>query len=312
MCSIGDDGAVLSPAETDLIVTTDTLVEDTHFKLDWASPGLVARKALRVNLSDLAAMGALPLACLLALSFPENQTDRFFESLIKGLEDDCNRFGMPIIGGDLTRAPQLVITIVALGKPAGRSVLFRRGARPGDRILLFGDVGLSALGLASLQGEAQRWPLPFDEKGLEKLEDDLTSGALKAHFLPRPMLAESAWLAREECANALIDISDGLGADLLHLLEASQCKAFLEIGDLARRFPGDEERAVSLVLEGGEDFALLATVSEEQLKTIRSGYPAELTGPKVIGEISSGSPSVQITLDGKPLPYEPKGFDHFQ
>jgi len=241
---MGDDAAVLRlrPGE-DVVVTTDALVEDRHFRWSSWSPRILGRRALVANLSDLAAMGARPLGFLLALAAPPELPVRVLDGVVAGLLHEARTHGCPLVGGNTTRARETSLTITAVGAVARGRALTRAGARAGDRILVTGTLGGAALDAA----RAERGPGPV-------------------RHVPVPRLAAGRRLTRVRGVGGCIDVSDGLEADLAHLLEPRGLAAELEPARLprprgfdaaCRRLGLDPE---ALLLGGGEDFELLLTL----------------------------------------------------
>jgi len=241
---IGDDAAVLRPpAGEDWVVTTDALVEGVHFRWSTQSARCVGRRALVANLSDLAAMGARPLGFVFALAAPPNLEIRRFDGLLAGLLEESETQGCPLIGGNLSRARQTSITITAQGSVKRGRALLRGAARPGDRIFVTGTLGGVALEVARA-----------------------ASGRGRVRSVPTPRLRAGRALARMPGVGACIDISDGLLADLDHVLELSGCSAELDLANLPRppRFEAACRRLgvdpIRLATRGGEDYELLFTL----------------------------------------------------
>jgi thiamine-monophosphate kinase len=236
---IGDDAALLRPRPgQDLVVTTDALFEGVHFRFDQETPRTVGRRSLAASLSDLAAMGATPLGFTCALAAPPSFEVRVALALARGMLDLAGEFACPLVGGNVTRARQVSLTLTALGSVASSRALRRDGARPGERILVTGALGAS--GLERARGSVRR--------------------------VPTPRLRAGAALSRSGWASACIDISDGLLADLGHLCRASGVGARVE-ADLVPRpagFTAACRRAGqdpdALALGAGEDYELLFTV----------------------------------------------------
>jgi thiamine-monophosphate kinase len=237
---IGDDAALLRPRRgEDLVVTNDALVEGTHFRWDGETPRMLGRRALAANLSDLAAMGSRPMAFIFALAAPPSLEVRRVTGMVRGMLDLAEPFACPLVGGNVTRARETSITITALGGVRRGRMLMRSGACPDDRILVTGRLGISALERA--RGRVRR--------------------------IPRPRVAEGRALARLASVTACIDVSDGLLADLAHLLEASGVGGEID----ARRVPTPRgfsaacrrlrRDPLQLALGGGEDYELLFTMS---------------------------------------------------
>jgi len=242
---IGDDAALLRarPGE-DVAVTTDALVEDVHFRWRSIEPETLGRRALAVNLSDLAAMGARPLGCLFALAAPPALELARLDAVVRGLVAEGRRHACPLVGGNVTRARETSLTITVVGAVARGRALRRDAARPGDRLCVTGVFGAAAL---------------------ERLTAECGRGR-RERRVPLPRLAAGAALARLRGAGACIDVSDGLLADLGHLLQASGVDAALEPGQVPRprgfaaacaRLGLDPE---ALALRGGEDYELLFSV----------------------------------------------------
>ncbi|MGB0127874.1 MAG: thiamine-phosphate kinase [Rhodocyclaceae bacterium] len=298
---VGDDGAVIRPRPgMDLVISTDMLVAGTHFLPD-TDPEALGRKALAVNLSDLAAMGAEPRWALLAAALPAPDED-WIAAFCRGFFGLAAEFGVDVIGGDTTRGP-LNLTPTVFGEvPVGQAVT-RSGARVGDTIWVSGAPGRAALGLAHLQGRTV-----LAEPGL--------SACLDALQRPQPRVALGA--ALRGLAHAAIDVSDGLLADLSHILEQSGVAAEVDEAQLA---PGayedapdaDAALARQCVLGGGDDYELLFTAAPEKAEAIlrlgqQVGVPLTAVGRIVEG----ASPSILLRdRDGRIVPPPRSGYDHF-
>ena len=298
---IGDDAAAVEPAAGCIsLVTTDMLVEGVHFDLSLCDPATLGRKALAVNLSDIAAMGGVPRHFLLSLAIPGHITVEFVDDLIGGMLDMAGRFGVTLIGGDTSSARcGLVISITVIGEQSSSLVTPRSGARPGDLIFVTGTLGNSALGLALLQ------------KGKRE------GKAVTSHLDPDPRVREGIKLAEAGIPTAMIDISDGLLADLGHILDLSGVGAHLmlaklpiseEYRDKTATFASD---IYTLALSGGEDYELLFTVPPAKvplLHTITGETGTAITG---IGEITSAAGIRIIAPDGTEYTPECRGYNHF-
>jgi thiamine-monophosphate kinase len=254
---IGDDAAVLAltPGRR-LVATTDVLVEGVHFSSRLSTPSDWGWKAIAVNLSDLAAMGARPRAALLALTVPGSVPPRRLDHLYEGVAQACSEFGAPLVGGDVSAGPVLSLAVTALGE-VDRPVT-RGGARPGDRLAVTGPLGAAAAGLALLDRD--------DPPARELLHR--YPGLAAAHRRPRPELAAGPRLARAG-ARAMIDVSDGLAADALHLAEASGLGLVVR-AELVPLAPGVAQAArllgrdaPALALGGGEDYVLAVALPPE-------------------------------------------------
>ncbi|MFP4243755.1 MAG: thiamine-phosphate kinase [Ectothiorhodospira sp.] len=291
---VGDDAALLRvPPDHELVVTVDTLVQGVHFPVD-TPPGAIGHKALAVNLSDLAAMGATPRWVTLALTLP-GEDDPWLAAFARGFLDLARTHEVALVGGDTTRGP-LTLTVQAMGVIPTGAALRRDGARPGDAVLVTGTVGDAALGLREL--------------GRGRADPRLRTR------LDRPEPRVAAGRALRDLASACIDVSDGLAQDLGHVLAASGVGATLEAARLPlspafREAMGTEDVDWSLPLAGGDDYELLFTAppaAVEALCRTLSGLGCPAT---VIGRIET-EPGLRI-LDpqGNPLPLERGGYAHF-
>ena len=284
---IGDDGAVLSPTPgKQLVAVIDTLVEGVHFP-EGFGPADIGYRCVAVNLSDIAAMGAVPRWMTLALSIPgadESWLQRFSEGLLAAAYD----FDLPLVGGDTTSAPQVVATVQIIGEVDEGQAILRSGARPGDTIYVTGTVGDAAAGLHGLvRGDA-------DRKLLERF----------THPAPRVRYGQSL----VGVATAAIDISDGLLGDLKKLLVASGAGAEIELSalplsDTLRQNFGETEQR-HFALGGGDDYELCFTSSKEPPEP----GVMQLTP---IGTVIDGT-DVVCTLDGQVVPVEDPGYSHFR
>lgn len=296
---IGDDCALLTVGEKQLLaVSTDTLVEGIHF-LKTISPADLGYKALAVNLSDLAAMGADPAWVSLALTLPEVKAD-WLEAFSDSLFEQLNYYGMQLIGGDTTRGPlSMTLTIQGL-VPVGRA-LTRSGAGVGDWIFVTGTLGDSAAGLAVLLEQLNI----SDDKSREFL--------LKRHLRPSPRVLQGQ--ALRDLATSAIDLSDGLISDLKHILKASDCGARLDLDAIplsdAMKKIADPEQALKWALTGGEDYELCFTVPEINrgaLDVALSHLGVDFT---CVGQIAPLSEGIKFLRGGKQVELEWQGFDHF-
>lgn len=306
---IGDDAAVWAPSPGEnVVVTTDSLVEDVHFRLDWTDWESLGHKTLAVNVSDLAAMGAKPKLAVISLALDGTEHVSDLTALYKGLGLLARRHGIVIAGGDIVRSPQgLVLHVTALGETRGRRVLARSGANAGDLIGVTGTLGASAAGMRLL-GLG-----PMDPR-----QHAATAGQLiEAHLRPEPRVALGAMLL-ERGATSAMDLSDGLLGDLPKLLAASGVAARVDeaavpvAAAVRALFPGEW---LQMALRGGEDYELLFTAPRESWDSIEAA--AQETGGiiSVIGEIVEGGldpGGVELTgLDGARRAVSSGAFDHF-
>ena len=276
-------------AGLELAVTTDMLVEGRHF-LPGADPGALGHKALAVNLSDLAAMGAAPRWALLAISLPTVE-EAWLEAFSEGFFGLAGRHGVDLVGGDTTRSPLITIAVTAIGEVPAGLALFRAGAKPGDDIWVSGELGGAALAL---------------------VHPEIASAAQRLHR-PEPRVELGERL--RGLAHAAIDVSDGLAGDLKHILERSGVGATVSYAQVPRpasfRELGNPELEKDCVLSGGDDYELLFTAAADRRGDLE-GLSRELGIPLArIGSITPGAPKLSV-LDagGRPLSYR-GGFDHF-
>ncbi len=302
LVGIGDDAAVLAVPDGRVVATTDFLLEGRHFRLDWSAAADVGHKAAARSLADLAAMGAEPSALLVALAAPAELPVDWARELARGLADECVRAGAGVIGGDTARADHVLLAVTGLGDLAGRAPVLRSGAAAGDLVAVAGPLGHAAAGLALLTAGVRVGPL------------------VRAHLRPAPPY-DAGPQAADLGATAMIDVSDGLLADLGHVADASGVRIDLDSGALrpagdlitaARAVAGSrlhsartglvtrpaDATALQWVLTGGEDHCLAAT------------FPPGTRLPprwRVIGVVAEGH---GVVVDGQPRAESP-GWDHF-
>ena len=298
-----DDAAVLAPSPGQVhVLTADTIIGGVHCRLD-DPPDLVARKLLRVNLSDLAAMAARPVAYLLALSLAADCDDAWVGGFAAGLALDQEEFGIGLIGGDTTATPgPMSATITAIGEVPSGSELRRSGARPGDAVFVSGSLGDAALGLMALDG------------GLAELDQAAADLLIDRYRLPRPRV--SLGLSLRGVANACADVSDGLVADLGHICAASGVaaridRARLPLGPAARRAVAGLAEAASAALSGGDDYELLFTAPAHAAAEVLAAAARSDVPVTEIGSIVDGDGVKVIAEDGRELALTHTGYRHF-
>jgi thiamine-monophosphate kinase len=291
---MGDDCAILRPPKSsEVVVTTDLMLEGVHFRRDWHSAEQIGHRCLTRGLSDLAAMGARPLAAFLSLAVSHadlaaspSWADRFLDGLLALAAS----YKVPLAGGDLAEAPAALVVadIVLTGTvPVGRALL-RSGARRGDAVYVTGSLGGAAAELAALQRQG-RAPA----------------------YVPQPRVVVGEALVRRGLASACIDLSDGLSTDLDHLCEESGVGATIDAAALPiHRVAQESVDAMQLALHGGEDYELLFTAPEKMR------VPRSIAGVPIrrIGEITSARksrPRVSVLIEGKTQALEAGGWEHF-
>jgi len=305
---LSDDAAVLTPPSgMDLVLTADAIVAGVHF-LPEDPPEAVARKGLRVNLSDLAAKGAEPGGFLLSLALPDRTTDTWLAAFAAALGEDAKAYRCPLMGGDTVRTPgPLTVAVAAFGFVPQGQMVHRAGARPGDRVFVTGTIGDAALGLM-LRREpeaAQRWSLTTTAR------DQL----LSRYLLPQPRNA--AAIAVREHASAAMDVSDGLAGDLAKLCRVSGVSAEIDIArvplsDAAQAAVSAEPDLIERVLTGGDDYEVLAIIPSAKVESFRRAAAAAGVPVSDIGRITEGTERPRFFRpDGTPLTLERLSFSHF-
>jgi thiamine-monophosphate kinase len=310
---IGDDCALLRlrPGE-ELAVTTDLSIAGRHFRLDWHQPESVGHRALARGLSDLAAMGARPVAAFLSLGLPRPLTQAKGRStswsarFLDGLLQLADAHKTPLAGGDLAESSVALADIVLAGAVPRGKALLRSGARPGHLLYVTGALGGSAAGLAHLAELAAALPESSSARPRPLRIPKKLAAQLAPHLYPQPRIAQGLWLVRHGAASAAIDLSDGLSTDLAHLCQESGAAAEVD----AAALPIHPSATLAQALNGGEDYELLFTAAP----TVR--MPRTIAGVSItrIGRILKlrpGHPAVTlITAQGRQS-LEPHGWEHF-
>ena len=306
---VGDDAAVLDIGCGELIVATcDAQVEDTHFRLRNTNPHDTGRRALEVNLSDIAAMGARPRFALISLLMPPALDVAVLDGIYEGLREEAAQFDVALVGGNVARnAERLIIDITLLGTGTRNRLLRRNNSKPGEVVMVTGSLGTAAAGLLVLE----------DEQLAAKIPSENLVGALATLRTPTPRVAAGQWLAQHDVTTGM-DVSDGLAADLSHICEASGVGVHVEaeslpiqpevvtVATLAGREPQD------LALFGGEDYELVFTVPADRADVL--AHELSITtgvNATVIGTICEGS-AITLFRQGKPSPLRSTGWDHLR
>jgi thiamine-monophosphate kinase len=297
----GDDAAVVEPRAASAI-TVDAVVDGVHFRLERFGARAAGRKALAAALSDLAAMGAAQGEAYVVVGARADLADDDLLAIADGLAEVAERESVSIAGGDLVSSPVLIISVTAIGYEPGRTRLVTRaGARPRDLVGVTGDLGGGAAALELLEGGEPRAPIPAEVR----------ASLLARQLDPTPRLKEGRAIAAAG-ARAMIDISDGLGADAGHMAEASECRIEIDLGSVplapgAVEVAGDREAALELAAGGGEDYELLVALPRDRLE--EASRAAVEAGSKLteIGYATEGQ-GVALRLPGGGE-LEPAGFD---
>ncbi|MEP6570899.1 MAG: thiamine-phosphate kinase [Acidobacteriota bacterium] len=317
---IGDDAAVFqSLTGSDVVITTDLLIEDVDFRRDTTRPDLLGHKALAVSLSDIAAMGARPRWALLSLGVPEAVwNSEFLDNFYAGFFQLATRYGVTLIGGDVSRTPdKIVIDSMLVGETQKAGAVFRSGARPGDQIFVTGFLGDAAAGLRLLERGARLRPAKNLHHESRAAESHRLDYLLLRQLQPDPRVGWGLLLGEQQLATAMIDISDGLSSDLNHLCAESKVGALIDasmipIDPLVTELSG--RRALDplmLALHGGEDFELLFTVNPGDVVRL----PKRVDGVSLtrLGEIKEASQGVRISESQRRIwDLEPGGWEHFK
>jgi thiamine-monophosphate kinase len=285
---IGDDAAVIKKGYNYLVFTTDALVESDHFSFKYFTPLQVGMKAVEINVSDIGAMGAEPEYFLVSLVLPEKTDAEIIENIYKGMRSAGKKYGIEIIGGNITHGNQLVIDICMIGEAKKENLKFRSSAKPGDLIMVSGDLGSSSAGLNLFLNNVE---------GFEGVKKKYLEPEAKFYKV-KPFL---------KYINAMIDVSDGLASEVKRICEQSGTGAVI-YGDSIPVKPETEKaakacgkKAIDLALYGGEDFELVYTVSKENLGQVKGYKVGEITGEK----------GLRMLIDGKEEIIKKHGWDHF-
>ncbi|HEX6280065.1 MAG TPA: thiamine-phosphate kinase [Pyrinomonadaceae bacterium] len=301
--AVGDDCAVLPMDDSsDLLITSDLLVEEIDFKLDWTTAELLGHKALAVSLSDIAAMGGRPSWSLVSVGIPAALWGaKFLDRFYDGWHELANRYGVKLVGGDISRsANKLVIDSTVGGMvPKGRAIS-RSGASVGDSIFVTGPLGGAAVGL-QLLNKGMR----FDRTSISP-----TVGLLEKQLAPNPRVELAARLQQTEIVTSMIDLSDGVSSDLAHICRASGVGAVVFANDIpfeaeVMELAGSVDAMLDLALNGGEDFELLFTAPQEKISRLN------LDDIFRIGEITETVGVIELERIGKRELLPPGGYRHF-
>ena len=301
----GDDAAILSRLpKADLVLSCDAFIEGVHFRANTHPPESVGYKSLARATSDLAAMGAVPRYFLLTLALPKSRTVRWLDGFLKGMSRASRELGVAIIGGDTTLSPTVSISITVLGEIAPGTAVGRSGARPGDLIYVSGKLGRAQLGLELVLGGHAL--------------DPRFRAEVQPQLYPKIQVELGAWLAGKRLATAMMDISDGLSTDLSRLCSASKVGARIYANKIPRVLIQPSARKklsrrkldpLEMALHGGEDYALLFTVSPSLEKKLRKA--PSFRNLIAIGEIIKNKTLLLIDGAGRETPLKPLGWDPF-
>ena len=270
---IGDDTAVIdNGGEEYLLMTTDMLVEGSHFLRTMMSPQEIGRKSLACSISDIAAMGGIPTYAVVSLGAPANMSVQFIEGIGQGINNLAKDFGVTVVGGDTVKNNRIIINVALLGKVKKDEVVYRNGARKNDLIFVTGPLG--------------------------------NSFRTRKHIHFKPLVEDAQFLVKNVKPSSMMDVSDGLAGDLGHILRQSQIGAVL----FEKKIPLAKDATLNQALHDGEDFELLFTVNPDQAEVFRKSKKFKFYE---IGKIVSGSALTLVDVKGKKRKVEMKGFEHF-
>jgi len=316
---IGDDCALIRPRPNEEIaVTTDLSIAGRHFRLDWHPPQSIGHRALARGLSDLAAMGARPVAAFLSLGLPrelatlsgpfkargkkELQLNTWTDAFLDGFFALAAAHKTPLAGGDLAESPVALADIVLIGAVLRAKALLRSGARPGHLLYVTGALGGAAAGLARLAELAAAHPNSSNPPPIPKS----LAAQLAPHLYPQPRIAQGLYLQRRSLASAALDISDGLSTDLAHLCDESSVAAEVD----AALLPMSPGATLAQALHGGEDYELIFTApANARIPKSIAGVPITQIG-RIVSPRSNRPPVTLLTTHGR-QPLEPQGWEHF-
>ena len=294
---VGDDAAIINIAGQQICISVDTLIAGVHFPMGTSAQD-IAYKSLAVNLSDMAAMGARPAWATLALSLTEEQDDAWLRDFSKTLDSLAQQFGVQLVGGDTTRSEVLTLSIQIMGHVEDNRPLLRRQAKPGDAIYVTGSIGDAGIGLQKVLAE-QAGAADYFVQRLNR---------------PSPRVYES--LTLKQYINAAIDISDGLIADLGHILESSKCGASIELEKipLSSEVKANPEAygGYATLLTSGDDYELCFTVSAEREKPLKELAAEKNIVIHYIGRIEKEMGLRCLDASGKTIDFDRTGYDHFR
>lgn len=285
---IGDDCTVLAMGDEALVMTTDMLVEDVHFLREASTPEEVGIKSLMVNISDVAAMGAKPIATLLSIALPESAQGEWAEAFMRGYHEASAKEGVALVGGDTTASKdRIAINVVAIGRAPMSNIKRRSAAKVGDIIAVTGKLGISSKGLVDI------------------MFGDVNTVAAKAHRIAQARTSEGVWLGTRTEVHAMMDISDGIASDIKHIMELSGVGATIEL----TKVPTDYD--IRYATTGGEDYELLLTVDSNRFDTLAEELE-RATGTRLtaIGTITDDR-ELRWLENGAPTNMELSGFTHF-
>ena len=286
---IGDDCAVMPSGSESTVVTADMLVEGVHFLRHAATAREIGRKSLAVNLSDVAAMGARPVATVLSIAIPEDAAGEWVEQFMEGYTELSAEYGVALVGGDTTASKSgVVVNVTAFGTAPAANIKRRSAAVAGDIIAVSGRLGGSGAGLRDI------------------LAGHYDTEAARIHMNPTPQVAEGQWFGSLKAVHAMMDISDGVASDLRHIMERSGVGAEVELDAV----PADSDLRTALC--AGEDYKLLLTVAADEFYAVAAGFESRFGRPLYdIGRITACAGTLRWLRNGVESDDDFQGFTHF-
>src|SRR6202166_2803158 len=303
---LGDDAAIVTPPPgCDLVLTTDGIIAGVHF-FPADPPENIGRKALRMNLSDLAAKGAKPLGFLLSIALPAAADEAWIAAFAAGIGEDAERYGCPLLGGDTDRTPgPASVSIAAFGAVPHGKMVRRSTAKAGDLIVVTGTIGDAALGVLLRRDEnlAKRWRLP----------EAMSAHLRQRYLLPEPRNALAGAVLQN--ATAAIDVSDGLAGDLAKLCRASDVATEIDVArvplsDAVRAAVAADAATIETVLSGGDDYEIVLTLAPDKLVALRAAAQAAGVAVTEIGRIAAGE-GTRFVQHGEVLSFARPSYSHF-
>jgi thiamine-monophosphate kinase len=311
---IGDDCAVIAETnERSLLITTDALVEDTHFLKDQIKAKDLGHKLLAINLSDIAAMGAIPHSAFLTMCLPTDLEIEWIDDFILGFKKIAERYNVLLLGGDTTQSPQKIfMNLSVLGHAHPNQIKYRSTAKSGDLICVTDNLGDSGGGLNIVLQKLEYFLNKSPESSAH------AQHLLHRHYLPEPCIEQGKFLAQQSVVHAMMDLSDGLHSDIQRIMKSSNCGAVLFMDKFPISAPLERTsqqlgwNARELAATGGEDYALLFTADPSHFAQLAETYFNKFN-QKIypVGEITTELNKLQYLMNGKPVSISKKEFRHF-
>ncbi|WP_236035306.1 thiamine-phosphate kinase [Alkalihalobacterium elongatum] len=306
ICGIGDDAALYHVEDDyDEVICVDTMVEDVHFANETMAPFHIGYKALAVNISDIAAMGGIPLFYLVSIAIPKDWDDQAIYEIYEGMTSIATKYDMDLIGGDtVSTKGKLVISVTVLGKIEKGRRLLRSQAKPGDVVFVTGNVGTSAAGLHFLFERSRNGQFSEVEKNL-----------IKTHQMPQPQVKAGRILANSNCRISLNDISDGVASEAYEIAEASDVTIIIEknkIPIIQQVTSIQEDQPLQWALYGGEDFQLIGTMAKEDWTMVSKRLEKQGVTASIIGKVIAGEGKVFLQTEENLVELKKEGYNHFK